>query len=63
MDVLFYLIPVTLALGTIGLGTYLWALRDGQYDDLDGASVRILIDDDRPVPHRKVPPSTSADIG
>jgi len=42
----FYLIPIALALGAVGLGAFLWALRSGQYEDLDGAAERILFDDD-----------------
>ena len=45
MDFL-YLIPVALVLGAAGLGAFLWSLRSGQYDDLDGAAHRILFDDD-----------------
>lgn len=57
MTTLVYLIPVALFLGALGLSGFLWALRSGQYDDLDGAAERILIDrDDKP----KV---TSVDVG
>jgi cbb3-type cytochrome oxidase maturation protein len=42
----FYLIPIALALGATALGTFLWCLRSGQYEDLDGAAERILFDDD-----------------
>lgn len=42
----FYLIPIAIGLGVIGLGAFMWSLRDGQYDDLDGAAERILFDDD-----------------
>jgi cbb3-type cytochrome oxidase maturation protein len=45
MSNLIYLIPVALLLGGIGLAAFLWALRNGQYDDLDGAAVRVLLDD------------------
>ena len=41
----FYLIPIALALGAVGLGAFLWSLRSGQYDDLDGAAERILEQD------------------
>lgn len=44
-----YLIPIALGLGLAGLAAFLWALRSGQYDDLDGAAERILIDDDQPL--------------
>jgi len=40
------LIPVALLLGLSGLAAFLWALSRGQYEDLDGAAVRILIDDE-----------------
>ena len=45
MDFL-YLIPVALVLGAAGLGAFLWSLRSGQYEDLDGAAERILFDDE-----------------
>ena len=46
MNVLVYLVPIALLLGLGGLGAFLWTLRSGQYDDLDGAALRILPDDD-----------------
>jgi cbb3-type cytochrome oxidase maturation protein len=46
MTTLVYLIPVALFLGALGLFGFLWALRSGQYEDLDGAAERILIDPD-----------------
>ena len=46
MDALVYLIPAALFLGGIGLVAFLWSLRSGQYDDLDGAAERILFDDE-----------------
>jgi cbb3-type cytochrome oxidase maturation protein len=46
MNVLAYLVPVALLLGLTGLAAFLWSLKSGQYDDLDGAAVRILPDDD-----------------
>lgn len=42
----FYLIPIAFALGAITLGAFIWCLRSGQYDDLDGAAERILFDGD-----------------
>ncbi len=41
-----YLIPIALVLGAIGLLAFLWSLKDGQYEDLDGAAERILFDDE-----------------
>jgi cbb3-type cytochrome oxidase maturation protein len=45
MDSLLILIPAALALGLLGLAGFLWSLRSGQYDDLDGAASRILFDE------------------
>jgi len=46
----FFLIPIALALGLVGLGAFMWSLKSGQYEDLDGAAERILFnDDDRPL--------------
>ncbi|AMX99062.1 cbb3-type cytochrome oxidase assembly protein CcoS [Mesorhizobium ciceri] len=46
MTTLVYLIPVALLLGALGLSGVVWALSSGQYQDLDGAAERILIDHD-----------------
>ena len=46
MNVLVFLIPVALFLGGAGLVLFFWAMRDGQFEDLDGAANRILIDDE-----------------
>ncbi|MBL8696854.1 MAG: cbb3-type cytochrome oxidase assembly protein CcoS [Alphaproteobacteria bacterium] len=48
MDSLLLLIPLAVLLGFLGLAAFLWALRAGQFDDLEGAAHRILNDDDRP---------------
>ncbi len=46
MTGLLYLIPAALFLGLLGLAAFLWALKNGQFDDPDGAAERILFDDD-----------------
>ena len=46
MEILGILIPAALGLGLIGLIAFLWALRSGQFEDMDGAALRILIDDE-----------------
>ncbi len=46
MDALIFLIPVALGLGLLGLGAFLWSLKTGQYDDMEGAAERILFDDE-----------------
>lgn len=43
-----FLIPIALGLGLLGLGAFFWSLRNGQFDDLDGAALRILIDEEGP---------------
>ena len=40
MNVLVYLVPMALGLGLIGLFGFLWALRSGQYNDVEGAALR-----------------------
>ena len=40
------LIPVALGLGLLGLAGFFWSIMDGQFDDSDGAALRILIDDE-----------------
>jgi cbb3-type cytochrome oxidase maturation protein len=46
MTGLAFLIPIALGMGLLGLVAFLWSMRDGQYDDMDGAANRILIDED-----------------
>ena len=46
MNGLLLLIPVALGLGLVGLFAFFWSLKSGQFDDLDGAGMRILIDDE-----------------
>jgi cbb3-type cytochrome oxidase maturation protein len=46
----YYLIPIALGLGLVGLCAFLWSLKSEQYDDLEGAAERILFEDsDRPI--------------
>lgn len=49
MNVLIYLIPISLVLGGAGLAAFVYALRSGQFDDPDGNAARILRDDDEDV--------------
>lgn len=46
MEVLLYLVPLAIVLGAFGLAAFLWSLRSGQYDDLDGAAWRAIADDE-----------------
>ncbi|RXG95515.1 cbb3-type cytochrome oxidase assembly protein CcoS [Bradyrhizobium zhanjiangense] len=58
MEILVILIPLALALGSAGLIAFLWSLRSGQYDDLDGAAWRAIADDEPP--QQQAPTSASA---
>ncbi len=40
------LIPIALGMGLLGLAAFFWSMRDGQYDDMEGAATRILIEED-----------------
>jgi cytochrome oxidase maturation protein, cbb3-type len=46
MTGLAFLIPIAIGMGLMGLAAFLWSLRDGQYEDMDGAATRILIDEE-----------------
>ncbi|MEM6682783.1 MAG: cbb3-type cytochrome oxidase assembly protein CcoS [Pseudomonadota bacterium] len=46
MSALILLIPVALFLGGLGLAAFYWAVKSGQFDDMDGAPQRVLLDDD-----------------
>jgi cbb3-type cytochrome oxidase maturation protein len=48
MNVLVYLVPIALVLGLGGLLAFLWSLKNGQYDDVEGTAYRILSDEDLP---------------
>lgn len=54
MSVLVILIPIALFLGLLALTAFLWALKNGQFDDPDGAAARILNDDDLAIAPKKV---------
>lgn len=49
MEVIYGLLPGMLLLGIIGVAVFFWAVRNGQYDDMEGAAHRVLMDDDAPV--------------
>jgi cbb3-type cytochrome oxidase maturation protein len=46
LDILLYLIPLALLLGLLWLAGFMWALKNGQFDDPEGAATRILQDDE-----------------
>jgi cbb3-type cytochrome oxidase maturation protein len=46
MDVVIYLLAAALFLGLLGLGAFVWSLKTGQFDDMEGAAHRAIMDDD-----------------
>lgn len=46
MSIVAFLIPMALLLGLLGLAAFFWASSSGQFEDLDGAALRILIEED-----------------
>jgi len=61
MEILYLLIPLSLALAGIIIWVFLWAVRSGQFDDLEGPAHQILMDDDGPVidTQDEAPPESS----
>jgi cbb3-type cytochrome oxidase maturation protein len=55
VSVLIFLIPLALLIGLIWLAAFIWSVKSGQYDDLEGAAQRILLDDEP----QKQPPSVN----
>jgi cbb3-type cytochrome oxidase maturation protein len=53
MNILLALVPISLLLLLVAIGAFLWAVRRGQFDDLDTPSLDILGDDERPAPDPK----------
>lgn len=49
MSILYLLIPLAVGLMVIAIAFFLWTVRTGQYDDLEGPAHRILMDDDDPM--------------
>ena len=49
MSFLIWMIPLALLMGLAGLIGFMWSLKSGQFEDLDGAAHRILMDDDKPL--------------
>lgn len=46
MDAFLILTVAAIVLGALGVWLFFWTLKSGQYDDLDGAAQRILMDDE-----------------
>jgi cbb3-type cytochrome oxidase maturation protein len=61
MDVLIYLIPVALVLGLVALFAFLWSLKSGQFEDMEGSANRILFDDEDMQTKPPASPQTTQD--
>ena len=61
MEVIYGLIPGMILLGLVGVAVLFWAARSGQFDDLEGDSHRILLDDDLPPEKRDKPSDEQAE--
>ena len=48
MEILYWLIPVVIVMGLAAVAVFFWAVKSGQYEDLEGEASRILMDDDEP---------------
>ncbi|SEN28078.1 cytochrome oxidase maturation protein, cbb3-type [Sphingomonas gellani] len=57
MNIVGVLIPIALLLGLLGLAAFFWAAGSGQFDDLDGAALRVLLDEEPGEPPGPLPPS------
>ena len=57
MTIILFLLVISLTIAAGGLWFFLWSLRSGQYDDMDGAANRILFDDPNDAPARKKTPA------
>lgn len=57
MNILLLLAPFSVLLGLLAVGAFVWTLRAGQYDDIEGSAARILIDDEDPDSPGEVPGS------
>lgn len=53
MEILYLLIPLALLLAGLIIAAFIWAVRSGQFDDLEGPAHRILMDDDEPDPRHE----------
>ncbi|MCU0934479.1 MAG: cbb3-type cytochrome oxidase assembly protein CcoS [Gammaproteobacteria bacterium] len=53
MEILYLLIPISLAIVVLAIGVFFWAVKSGQYDDLEGPAWRILFDDEDPAQRNK----------
>ena len=61
MNILLLLVPISIVLLGIAIGAFVWAVRKGQFDDLDTPAIDILRDDPLPLPKQPQSPDDHAD--
>jgi len=61
MEVMIILVPLALGLGLLGLLGFLWSLKSGQFDDLEGAAWRAIMDDEPSAGNDAVEPRAQGD--
>jgi cbb3-type cytochrome oxidase maturation protein len=60
----FFLVPMAIGMGLVGLASFMWTLRNGQYDDLEGAAQRILFEgNEGPMLEKHPTPSAAIQAG
>ena len=64
MSLLAWLVPVALGMGLVGLCAFLWSMKSGQLEDLDGAAERVLLNEaaDAPLPETEQPQGSGAEM-
>jgi cbb3-type cytochrome oxidase maturation protein len=64
VTILYLLIPVSLLFVVAGIGVFIWAVKSGQYEDMEGPAHRILMDDDDPrIPSASKPSKNDLEEG
>lgn len=61
MDIIYVLVPLSLLLLAIAIGIFFWAVKSGQFDDMDSPAHKILFDDDDDLPRQKDSSKGSSD--
>ncbi|UTW49624.1 cbb3-type cytochrome oxidase assembly protein CcoS [Bacterioplanoides sp. SCSIO 12839] len=61
MDIIYVLVPLSLLLLAIAIGIFFWAVKSGQFDDMDSPAHKILFDDDDDLPRQKDSSKDSSD--
>ncbi len=59
MSILYLLVPLALVLAGVGVWGFLWAVRSGQFDDVETPAIRVLLEDEVPHPLRNTGLSTN----